>query len=150
MHRPDLSERASALLERARVGHLATADASAAPHVVPVCFAVVDHTVYVALDDKPKRSSVLGLKRVRNILENPRVALLVDQYDEDWSRLAFVLLHGTARTLEAGDEHARAIVALRARYPQYRAMPLEQRPMIAIDVERATTWAAGGDVRSEA
>jgi coenzyme F420-0:L-glutamate ligase / coenzyme F420-1:gamma-L-glutamate ligase len=160
----ELSEGARRLLERARVGHLATADASARPHVVPVCFAIAycmqhpvysmqhtcRYTAYIALDDKPKRGPVLALKRVKNILENPRAALVVDEYDEDWSHLAFVLLHGSARTIQAGDEHGRAIAALRARYPQYATMPLERRPLIAIDVERVTTWAAGGDVRSEA
>ena len=156
----ELSATARRLLERARVGHLATADAAARPHVVPVCFALLEgmphaayrtlYTVYIALDDKPKRRPLTRLKRVANILDNPRVALVVDHYDDDWSRLAFVLLHGTARLIDSGDEHARAVAALRARYAQYQAMPLANRPVIAIDVERATTWAAGGDVRSEA
>jgi PPOX class probable F420-dependent enzyme len=130
-------------LERRRVAHLATADAGGAPHVVPVCFALVGETVYIAIDEKPKRSGdVLRLRRLRNIVENPRVAIVADVYDDDdWARLGFVLLRGEARILEAGtEEHARAIHVLREKYVQYRAMALDERPVIAADIERGTTW----------
>jgi PPOX class probable F420-dependent enzyme len=125
----------------ARLGHLATADASGKPHVVPVCFAVLENTVYIAIDEKPKRGDPLRLRRLRNIAENPRVAVVVDVYDDaDWSRLGFVLLSASARIVNQGDEHARAISALRDRYPQYRQMTLEGRPVIAADVESSTAW----------
>jgi PPOX class probable F420-dependent enzyme len=126
------------------VAHLATADLAGAPHVVPICFALVHETVYVAIDEKPKRGDVRRLRRLRNILENPRVAIVADQYDDlDWSRLGFVLLRARARVLDPGEptaEHTSAVEALRAKYPQYRAMSLETRPVIAADVERVTAW----------
>jgi len=125
-------------IERRRVAHLATADASGRPHVVPVCFAYLDGCFYIAIDEKPKRS--LRLKRLRNIEENPRVALVFDRYDEDWSRLGWVMVLGTASVIEAGPEHERAVAALRQRYPQYRSMALEGRPVVRVTVERATSW----------
>src|ERR671939_134241 len=94
----------AAFLARQRVGHLATADAAGQPHVIPVCYALVGRAVYSVLDLKPKQ----------------RAALVVDVYAEDWSRLGYVLLRGTARLVESGPEHADALVALRERYPQYR------------------------------
>jgi PPOX class probable F420-dependent enzyme len=135
----DLAVRA--FLERRRVAHLATADAAGVPHVVPVCFAVIDRTVYVAIDEKPKSGDFHKLRRLRNIAENDRVMLVADVYDdEDWAQLGFVMLHTRARLLEAGAEHARAVRGLKDRYVQYRAMALETRPVIAADIERITTW----------
>lgn len=138
-----------AFLEGARVGHLATADAAGAPHVVPVCFVAVGDTVYMALDEKPKRVGPAALRRARNVAENPRAALVVDAYDEDWSRLRFVLVRGPARLVAPGPtehapEHARAIASLRAKYPQYQAMALEDRPVIALDVTHAAAWGQFG------
>jgi PPOX class probable F420-dependent enzyme len=136
-----LDPRARAFLERQRVAHLATADLAGVPHVVPICFAIVGETVYVALDEKPKRDDdVRGLRRVRNIVDNPRVAIVSDVYDEDWTRLGFVLLHARARLIDSGAEHAEAVRALRLRYPQYREMRLEQRPVIAAEIERVSVW----------
>jgi PPOX class probable F420-dependent enzyme len=124
--------------ESQRVAHLATANANGRPHVVPVCFAYLEGRIYIAIDEKPKRS--LRLKRLRNIDENPQVALVLDRYDEDWSRLAWVLVQGTASVLDAGPEHGRALAALREKYPQYRAMALEGRPVISMTVERVSSW----------
>ena len=123
------------------MAHLATADGRGAPHVVPICFALVDETVYVAIDEKPKRGAPMHLQRLRNIAQNPRVAVVADMYDDrDWSRLGFVLIRGSARVLDAGDEHRRALEVLRTKYVQYRTMALDERPVIAIQVERVTTW----------
>ena len=109
--------------------------------MVPICFEVVVDTVYIALDEKPKRGDPLQLRRVKNIIDNPRVAITADVYDEDWSRLGFVLLHARGRLVEATDaEHARAVRALRSKYAQYVAMALEDRPIIGADVERVTVW----------
>src|SRR5215831_14921714 len=88
-------------LAQQRVAHLATADKRAIPHVVPVCFAVLDRTLYITIDEKPKRSGIV-LKRLRNIAENPAVAVAVDHYDEDWTRLGWVMLHGHAEILGEG------------------------------------------------
>jgi PPOX class probable F420-dependent enzyme len=123
-----------------RVGHLATADANAVPHVVPVCFAVAERTLYITIDEKPKRTSGSLLKRVRNIIENPAVAVTVDRYDEDWSRLGWVMLRGHAELLHEGSEHHDAQELLRARYPQLRSMQIAQQPVIAVRIERVTSW----------
>ena len=134
-----LSERERSFLAARKVGYLATADRAANPHVVPVCFAVADSSLYITIDEKPKRRD-RPLKRVRNILENPHAAFVADRYDEDWRRLGWVMLRGRAEILESGAEHDRAQELLRARYPQYRTMNLAGLPVIALRIERATGW----------
>jgi PPOX class probable F420-dependent enzyme len=141
-----VDEQARLFVSRQRVAHLATADGRGTPHVVPVCFALVGDTLYIAIDEKPKKGDPLRLRRLRNIAENPRVSMVADVYDDlDWSRLGFVLLKGTARVLTQGDEHARAILALREKYAQYRHMALEERPIIGVDIQSSTTWGKLGD-----
>jgi PPOX class probable F420-dependent enzyme len=130
-------------LETARVGHLATVDRLGRPHVVPVCYALLDGALYTPLDEKPKRSDPGELRRVRNIAANPAVCLTVDRYDEDWARLAWLQVRGRAGLVEAPAERERAIAALRARYPQYKSMALESRPLIRIDPTRLVAWSAG-------
>lgn len=135
-----LSTRERAFVERRRVGHLATADASGTPQVVPVCFGLDGDTVFIAIDRKPKRGDGRPLKRLRNIAANPRVAIVFDHYDEDWRRLAWVMLRGRAEILPGGAEHGRAQALVQARYPQLAAMRLDDLPVIAIRIERATSW----------
>ena len=138
-----LSAPQRAFLDAQRIGHLATADAEGAPHVVPVCFAVAGANAYITLDDKPKRAGRGPLKRLRNIAENPRVALVADRYDDrDWSRLGWVLVRGRAEILDGGAEHAKGQRLLGRRYVQMRAMALEQHPVIAIRIERVASWGA--------
>jgi PPOX class probable F420-dependent enzyme len=134
-----LSEPQSRFLADRRVGHLATADALAMPHLVPVCFAVGEGALYITIDQKPK-GSPRGLKRLRNIIENPVAAFVADRYDEDWNRLAWVMLRGPAEILDAGAEHDRAQALLRSRYPQYGGMALDDLPVIAIRIDRVTSW----------
>jgi PPOX class probable F420-dependent enzyme len=135
-----LSEAERRLLLGQRVARLATADAAGRPHAVPVCFAVHGDTLYVTIDEKPKRGAGRELKRLRNIRENPQVAVLVDHWDEDWSRLAWLMLRGVAEIIDGGREHDAAQDLLRERYPQYRSMDLAPLPVIAVRVERATSW----------
>ena len=127
-----------AFVTRRRVGHLATSDTEAMPHVVPVCFAEREGAVYIVIDEKPKATT--RLRRLRNIERNPQAALVVDYYSEDWSRLAWVMLRGRADTLAAGDEHRAAIAALREKYPQYREMALDDRPVIRLVPDRVNSW----------
>ena len=127
-------------IERLRVGRLATADKNCAPHVVPVCFAYMEKCLYVGIDEKPKVGSPKALKRLQNIRENPQVAVVFDEYDEDWSRLGWVLFRGHAAILERGDEHAQAQNLLRNRYPQLREMTLEPLPVIAMRLIKVTSW----------
>jgi PPOX class probable F420-dependent enzyme len=127
-------------LEQQRVGHLATVSRGGEPHVVPVCYAVADDTIYTPIDEKPKQPG-RTLRRVRNIEETVRAALVVDRYDEDWTQLGWVLLRGRAELLAPGSpEQARAVELLRQRYPQYRAMRLETQSMIALRIERVSVW----------
>jgi PPOX class probable F420-dependent enzyme len=135
-----LSEAERRFLAHQRVAHLATADSRAVPHVVPVCFAISDCTLYITIDEKPKRDSSTPLKRLRNIAQNPAVAVVVDRYDEDWSLLGWVMLHGRAQILTAGTEHRDAQARLRSRYPQLKLMQIAQCPVIAVRIERATSW----------
>lgn len=135
-----LDGEARSFLERCRVGHLATADASACPHVIPVCFVLEAETLYITVDEKPKRAARRPLKRVRNLLENPRAAFVADVYSEDWSRLGWVMVGGPAEVLETGAEHDRAQARLRKRYSQLRAMRIEGLPVIALRIERARSW----------
>jgi PPOX class probable F420-dependent enzyme len=107
--------------------------------VIPVCYAVADNTLYITVDEKPKRQDI-PLKRVRNILENPKATFVVDRYDEDWRRLGWVMLRGAAEILDDGPEHDRAQALLTARYPQYRGMNLAGLPVIAVRIARATSW----------
>jgi len=133
---------ALALLREARVGRLATADGRGRPLVVPVCFALADDVVYSAIDAKPKRDPSRPLRRVRNIAENPHVALVIDDYDEDWSRLRYVIVEGTATILTWGDEFAHGVDLLRDKYPQYRAMGLgrEGGTLIRVQAARVLPW----------
>jgi PPOX class probable F420-dependent enzyme len=140
-----LSAHQARFLASRRVGHLATADARATPHLVPVCFVVSDGALYITIDQKPK-GDVRALKRLRNIVENPLAAFVADRWDEDWTRLGWVMLRGSAEILADGDEHDRAQALLRARYPQYRGMELGGLPVIAIRIERVTSW---GDLSVE-
>jgi PPOX class probable F420-dependent enzyme len=135
-----LTSAQAAFVAAQRVGRLATADAQGNPHVVPVCFVVSDGALYVTIDEKPKRASTRPLKRLRNLMENPSAAFVVDRYDEDWTRLGWVMLRGPTDILSDGPEHDRAQALLRERYPQYRAMQLKELPVIALRIERVTSW----------
>jgi PPOX class probable F420-dependent enzyme len=131
------------LLERSRHGYLATADRAARPHLVPLCYAVVADRVYFVVDEKPKTAG-RTLKRLRNIADNPAVALLVDVWDEDWSRLEYLLVEGRAVTVDDEAEYSRALARLRQRYPQYLSMQLERgrNVMVRIAPERVHRWRA--------
>jgi PPOX class probable F420-dependent enzyme len=135
-----LSEPEFRFLAERRVAHLATADRDAMPHVVPVCFVVSATTLYVTIDEKPKRRPARLLKRLRNIVDNPQAAVVVDRYEEDWGRLGWVMLTGHAEILEQGREHDEAQALLRARYPQLEAMQIAEHPVIAVRIVRVTSW----------
>lgn len=125
-------------LEARRVGHLATADRAANPHVVPVCFALSGASLYVTIDEKPKRGG--ALKRLRNLAENPSAAFVADRYDDDWTRLGWVMLRGEAEILERGPEHDAAQALLRRKYPQLAAMRIEALPVIALRIRTVAAW----------
>jgi PPOX class probable F420-dependent enzyme len=135
-----LTDQQRRFLEAHRVARLATADARARPHVVPICYALAGDTLYFTIDEKPKKKPAAGLKRLANLRENPFAALVVDRYDEDWSRLGWVMVQGRAEILDAGPEHDRAQATLRARYPQLAAMRIEHLPVVAVRIDHAAGW----------
>jgi PPOX class probable F420-dependent enzyme len=119
-----------------RRAHLATTGASG-PHLVPICFALAGDVLYSAVDHKPKSGRVL--RRLENIRRDPRVCVLADRYEDDWSRLWWVRADGRARILGDGAERESALMELAAKYPQYRADPPDG-PVLAVDVERWSSW----------
>lgn len=136
-----ISEQERQFLEKQRIARLATADATGHPHVVPVCFVLEATNVYISIDEKPKKPMQNPLKRIRNLLENPAVALVADYYeDEDWSQLGWVMLQGKANLLYAGKEHDFAQNLLRQRYSQYAKMALQTLPVIAVRVQKVASW----------
>lgn len=139
------TDEARRFLEAHRVGHLATAGADGAPHVIPVCYALDDGGLYFVADEKPKRRPASDLLRLRNLRENARAAVVVDDYDDDWTRLAWVLVRGPAHLLTDRAAHAAALGLLRARYPQYVSMALEdpaRHPAVRIEPARVALWRA--------
>ena len=133
-----------ALLAAARTATLATIRPDGTPRLVPICFVLLgdDSTLWTPLDEKPKRTDdPRALSRVRDVTARPEVALLVDRWDEDWSRLAWLRLDGRASVAEPGEHgHDEAIDALRAKYAQYATHDLEHRPMLRIAIVAVRSW----------
>jgi PPOX class probable F420-dependent enzyme len=140
-----ISAAIQAKLEAVRVARLATLDAEHSPHIVPVCFAYDGKVFYSAVDLKPKRVAPENLARLRHIRARSQVALLIDQYDEDWSRLWYILVRGKAELIpnSVHKERVEAIGRLKAKYPQYGAGLLpDDAPIIRVTPERITSWGA--------
>ena len=137
---------AAALLRESRVARLGTADAAGQPLVVPICYVFDGHRCFSAIDAKPKRVPPRSLRRVRNIAANPRVSLLVDRYDEEWSRLAWVIVEGRADLVTVGAERTAAVDLLREKYAQYRAMGLDPETVVIIRLtpDRLLFWQGAG------
>jgi len=140
---PLISPEIRARLEVARIARLATQDEDGKPHVVPICFVWDGEVFYSAIDRKPKRVAPSRLTRLENIKKTPHVALLIDHYDEDWTRLWYIFVHGEAALVSAPAEHARAIQHLRAKYPQYDAKMLaDDAPVLRVTPGRISAWGA--------
>jgi len=135
MDEDEMRERVAA----ARVARLATVDAAGRPHLVPICFALEGDTLYSAVDEKPKRSQ--RLKRLENIRAQREVAVLVDHYEEDWTRLWWVRLDGAASVVEEGPDREHGLELLRAKYEQYRS-ELPTGAVIVVRVERWRGWSS--------
>ena len=142
-------DQAWAKVRSARVGRLATVTPSNLPHVVPFVFVLVerdlDHTVYWAVDHKPKRSS--DLQRIKNLKANPAVQFVVDAYDDDWSRLWWVRCSGAAREVDDAIERGTALDALASKYRRYAVEPPDG-PVVAIDIDHISGWQAAPDLGS--
>ena len=149
---PELMRRRVA---EARVGRLATVTPEARPHLVPVCFVLAEDDLYWAVDQKPKASR--DLARLRNLAVNALAELLVDSYEEDWTRLWWVRAACTTTVLESGPEAERveqllrqaraeaerALDLLAAKYPQYRARR-PAGPVVRMRVLRWSGWSGEG------
>lgn len=141
---------ALAFLRDARVGRLATADPAGRPLVVPICYVFDGARCYSVVDAKPKRTR--DLRRLRNIAANPHVSLVADVWDEDWSRLAWVIVEGRAAVVTGGAELGHAVDLLVAKYPQYRSLPVDREhgALIVLTPERLLSWRgaqASSDIR---
>ncbi len=137
-----LTKKERVFIHSGRVAHLATADKKGQPHVIPICYVFDGQELYSPIDEKPKRTSALRLKRIQNILANPQVAVVIDRYDEDWKRLVYVLIWGRAKLLTKGPRHRKAVLLLRWKYPQYRKMAIHERPIIQIKPTHLKSWGA--------
>ena len=136
-----MTRKEAAFIRQARVAILATVDEHGQPLNLPFCFAFDGECLYSPIDEKPKAESARELKRIRNIRANPRVSVVVHRYDdEDWSRLAHIIIQGRASVLTRGETHRKAVRLLRRKYPQYRTMTLDDRPVIRISVDRCIRW----------
>jgi PPOX class probable F420-dependent enzyme len=126
----------------ARVGRLATVRPNGNPHLVPVCFAVLEgengDVIVSGTDEKPK--TTYALRRLQNIAERPAVTLLVDHYEEEWTRVWWVRVDGRGRVIDDGPERERAVDALREKYEQYEHIGLPGA-VLAVDVDRWVGWA---------
>jgi PPOX class probable F420-dependent enzyme len=148
MRDPVLPEAERAFLADARRAVLATIARDGRPRLVPICFVLDPQrpTLWTPLDEKPKAVADLArLARVRDIEADPRVTVLVDRWDEDWTQLAWLRCHGAASIVQSGADTAEreaAIATLRAKYRQYASHDLKSRPLIRIEVERTASWGA--------
>lgn len=140
---PDLiPEPVRSFLDAHQVARLATAGRDGEPHVIPFCYACDGQHFYFVVDHKPKRHTGKPLKRIRNMMENPQAALVVDDYADDWTRLAYVMVRGTTALVEDRAEYDRALALLRKRYPQYRSMDLRfgHNAMVRITPTKVNAW----------
>jgi PPOX class probable F420-dependent enzyme len=140
----DIDEDTQEFIRAHRVGRLATVAADSQPSVIPICYVFDEGCVYSPIDEKPKNVSLDRLKRVQNIRANPRVALVIDDYSENWNELRYVLLSGCGEIIFPEDEkleHKRAVQQLREKYVQYRDMEIDKRPIIKIRITRIKQWA---------
>lgn len=137
-----LNDRELRILKTGRVARMATADEKGEPHIVPVCYVYDDGCVFTPIDSKPKRVSYEKLKRVRNILANPKVSFVIDRYSEDWKELYYILITGTADLLLDGQSRSRALKLLTAKYSQYEEMGLGELalPVIRITPGSIVSW----------
>jgi PPOX class probable F420-dependent enzyme len=142
----EIEERVVQFINSHRVARLATADAAGRPSVIPICYVFDGTAFYSPIDQKPKRVGPMQLQRIRNIRDNPNVALVIDDYSEDWTELSYVVVHGVAEIIEPGEspstEQGTAVAALRLKYEQYRSMQIDRNPMIKITPQRVRLWTA--------
>jgi PPOX class probable F420-dependent enzyme len=138
-----MSDVLDTFIRDSRVARLATVSRDGQPLVVPICYAYDGERLYSVIDQKPKRVPPERLKRVRNIRENPKVSLIIDDYDENWTQLRYVIIQAEAEVLFEGEEQKRAIALLQGKYSQYQEMDITGGPVIKITPKRIMSWRGG-------
>jgi PPOX class probable F420-dependent enzyme len=129
-------------IERARVARLATIDTEFKPHLVPVVFVFDGNHFFIPLDEKRKTAKPEKLKRIRNIQDNPNVALLIDEYSEDWTKLAFLMIQGKASVAsktEGNIQVREAYKKLMTKYIQYQKVGVGEMCII-ITPKKVASW----------
>ena len=136
------TKREVTFIQTQRVARMATVDKSGKPLVLPICYAYYGNYLYTPIDKKPKRVAPKELKRIKNIEINPQVSVLIDRYYEDWTRIAYIIIHGTAVVIDRGKEYRESLTILGEKYRQYRQMKLSQLglPVIKIIPNRFISW----------
>ncbi len=121
---------------------MATVGKLGKPLVVPICFAFDGNFIYSPIDKKPKSVSAGKLKRIRNIINNPNISLVIDEYLENWSMLYYLIIQGTAEIIDEGEEYENSLSMLSKKYDQYREMGLESlgAPVIKITPDKIISW----------
>jgi PPOX class probable F420-dependent enzyme len=135
-----LTEVERRFIQQARTATLGTIAEDGRPRLVPICFVLLEQDLYTPIDEKPKASDLRAVARVRDIERRADVTVLVDRWDEDWDRLAWLRCDGRAGLTDDPHMRTAAIAALRAKYPQYETHDLERRPLIRIAIERVRSW----------
>lgn len=139
---PELSQWEEELVRESRVARMATVDEKNNPHVVAIVYAFDGKRLFTPIDEKPKKDSSKKLRRIRNIENNRAVTVLVDQYHEDWSRLAWVQLRGRADILTEGRVYEKGISLLNEKYMQYSDMRLDDKSLIVVHPTKIVSWRA--------
>lgn len=137
--RPDTKE----FIQKVRVARLATIDSDFKPHLVPVVFVFDGNNFFTPVDEKRKKAKPEKLRRIKNIEGNPSVALLIDEYNEDWTRLAFVMIQGVASIVksrpQADIQVQEALKQLTIKYTQYQRVGTGEI-LIRIKPEKVVSW----------
>jgi PPOX class probable F420-dependent enzyme len=136
------TKREFTFIQKQKIARMATVDKSGKPLVLPICYAYDGANLYTPIDKKPKSVLPRELKRIRNITGNPNVSVVVDVYHEDWNKIGFIIIHGTAEVIDSGKEYRESLRILSEKYIQYKKMNLSELslPVIKIVPNRIISW----------
>jgi len=135
-----ISAKLKSLITDSSIAYLSTVSHKGHPHIVPICFVLLDQNFYSLLDNKPKNVQILKLRRVQNIISNPKVALIVNHYEDDWDKLWHVLIKGNGSIVANEVERRAAIKSLKQKYEQYLHMDVDLNPVIKIRPTNIVSW----------
>ncbi|MCH7967161.1 MAG: pyridoxamine 5'-phosphate oxidase family protein [Thaumarchaeota archaeon] len=135
------NQKTKTLIRKAKVARLATVDQKSNPYVIPVVFVFHKNSFFIPLDEKTKSVNPKKMKRVKNIEKNPNVCLLIDQYQNNWKKLFFLMIHGTATIIDdkKGKILSEVHKLLISKYSQYKKTGIGNF-CIKINPKRITHW----------